>query len=495
MAFKTAESSEQKAFLQLASLGKNNVVDRDWIESVHRTNQRRYKMLMTIFLHAAGCSGLCSACEMRAPLKQRNCRALPPEARGMRELQRVIGQQCANCYFYSTSKPCEFVAANGRPPAPTQTPVPVPLRGQAAEPSGGRVPRPFISAPASHPASGALQPPPGPRDSLLRKATGLDRPISQTPIPVPPVPPVPGVKSLLSQPSGRAVGRDAAPVDAEQSAEDGARRSGRLSHGTWSISSGSESTTIHGHGGRAGSREVASPPPLPPTSASSASASASASPSALSFDPPTSHLPNAGSLAASAPQPTVAPLTSSSLVAKAFALFGEIGQLPAQEQPGVYQKIAELSEIARRPLNDRGLDAPFPPSAPAAEDWEVAPGRLTAQQPAAAAAASRPVPVGFSSSYLRREVVTRELAPQVSRSQRVLNKHLPPLGVVRMDRAGQGWECNLTVLEGFVRVRMEGLEARMSQGGILVVGPGSDCVVTNVMHQESKIQVRWTKEE
>lgn len=462
IAFQTADKVEQKAFLQLASLPRNSAVDRDWVSSVHRSNQRKYKVLMTIFLHVAGSSSLqCSACQTRGTLKQRNCRALPPEAQGMRELQAVIGPQCANCYFYPCSKPCQF--PTGRPPTTLkQTPVPVPQ----------------IIPPGST-TSGAVQLQPRPPDALRRTATRLNKPISQTPVPVPPIP---SVKPFSSQPPTL--------VDTSQSSEDSdvdrqpRRLSNRASHDS------TDNGQLDSYRVSIGSPDDRSSSAIPPTSTSSASTAA------LPSDLTTSHPPNAELLTTSAPLSTHPSLASSILIAKAFALFGEICELPVQEQPGVYQKIAELSEIARRPLHDPGLDAPFPPSAPAVEDWEVAPGCLstTTQRATADAAAAGSAPVGFSSSFLRREVVSFEHAPRVSRSQRVLNKHLPPLGVVKIDRGDEEWECTLAVLQGFVKVRMGDLVARMSQGAVLVVGPGSDCIATNVMHEESKVQVRWTRE-
>lgn len=462
LAFNTATSREQKACVQLASLPSSGVVDKEWVMGVQRSNQRRFRVLMSIFFHIAGSSSLqCEACQGRVPLKQRNCRVLPPEAQGMRELQQVIGHQCVNCYFFPASRPCELP---GRPPALKQTPVPAPLYSQAAQHSSSGSMLPALNSDSTHR---------WPRESSPRTATKLNKPISQTPVPVPPIPPV---RSLPSQLSGQGVGQDhAVLVDAGQSSED---RDG--------VQQSRKPVTRSSH-----SLDGATLSALRPTSSSS-SASTAAAPFFNASS--SSHLPDTQSLATSVPSFTTAPLTSSSLIAKAFTLFGEIGQLPAHEQPGVYQKIAELSEIARRPLiHDTGLDAPFPPSAPAAEDWEVAPGCLSAPKRPTTAAAAGSVPVGFSSSFLRREVVNFEHAPQVSRLQRVMNKHLAPLAVVRIDRAGQEWECTLAVLEGFVKVKMEGVDAKIGQGGLLLIGSGSDCILTNAMHQESKVQIRWTR--
>lgn len=468
------------AFLQLASLPKKNDIDKQWVEGVYKSNQATFKQLMSIFLHAVGSSSsrssssidsiLCSACETRGSLKRRNCRVLPPEAKDMRQLQDVIGQQCVNCYFFPTSKACEFPDTTKGPPAAVkQTPVPIPSLGQPTQSFSQPISRPstagsIASSTVAHPA------PPRHQESPTKSAQNLARPISQTPIPVPPIP---ILTPKPTQPASRqSVLKQAQHVDAEQPVEDAVRQSSRLLNRPSQTSADSGSQTD----------------PEPRLSGSRTSPAAAPSPGLL-----ISHYPSAESAATSSlREASSAPSKSASLVAKAFSLFGEIGQLPTEEQAGVYQKLAELSEIARRPLVDAGLSAQFAPSAPVAEDWEIAPGCLLTRTPNG--------PFGFSSPFLRREVISFELAHQVSRSQRVLNNYLAPLamakvnGVVGEEGEGGRWECTLVVLEGFVKVKMQELEARVGQGGVLLVTAGSDCVVTNVGLRESRIQVRWTRE-
>jgi hypothetical protein len=50
----------------------------------------------------------CNPCQSKILEQKHNCKILPPEATGMRELQEICGSQCVNCYFFQASKPCKL---------------------------------------------------------------------------------------------------------------------------------------------------------------------------------------------------------------------------------------------------------------------------------------------------------------------------------------------------------------------------------------------------
>lgn len=489
-AWTSAKKVEQTAFLQLASLEQRTLFDQEWMRRIAHSKQRSYKKLITIFLHAVGSIGLCQVCEGRAPLRHRNCRALPPAARDMKELQSIVGRQCTNCYLASTLSPCEFSAATEghRAPAPKQTPVPLPVSTLVRpfrpnneqtheQPRDASLGRPSDSA--SRYASEGVQ-----ARGDAKETPGEEGRCPQTSTTRTDIPPLP-VSSPHVLPSGisdQAEARAAMPTHPRKPLIESTRRFARLTNG-------SADSPGHSHDSGVESLGADSSSTLGHADASNATAHSEP------FDALRSHsntsVPVSGRTISSSNHPLV-----TSTIAKAFTLFGEIGQLPIESQAGVYQKIAELSALARRPLDDDAFFFPPSQSVTVFEEWEIAPGCLSAPRTRPAAAnmvAPGVAPVGFSSSFLRREVVAFELAYQVSRSQRILNKHLPCLGVTRIENVADGWECTMTVLEGFVKVKTDAIDARMAQGGVLIIVSGSYCTITNVMDKESKIQVRWVR--
>lgn len=485
-AYLTAKKSEQRAFLQLISLPKRGDIDESWIDGVRRSNQRSYKVGMTIIVHVVGIRGLCSACKTRTPVKQGGCTVLPPEANGMRDLQDVIGVQCTNCYFFPTSKACEFSSGDATP-AVKQTPIPIPRPA----------PAPITKRSTSHPlqskvgsATQALQAPlrhPA-IVSTLAQEKAVARPISQTPVPVPAIPN--GPSSLLPSSAPSTAPDEAADMSILQHDDNTMHQSRRVPEQAVEATNGDVHRSDHGLAESGVGVKAVGVSSLDPanTEISTATSHSLGQSGAIRR--------RAESPARSDPSVTTASIrgpNSTSIVGKALSLIGEISQLPSQEQSSVYQKISEILEIARRPVTNGDISSDYSAPLAAADDWEIAPGRLSLA--ISTRGSVRAPPVAFSTAFLRREVVSFQQAQKISRSQKILNKHIPALGVVRLEEPEDGWECSLSVLEGTVRVRMPGVEGKIGQGGVVIVTRGSECIVTNILHQESKVQIRWGQDE
>lgn len=186
---------------------------------------------------------------------------------------------------------------------------------------------------------------------------------------------------------------------------------------------------------------------------------------------------------------TLAQPMSANMMGKALSLLTEISQLPSEEQSGIYSKIVEMIEVIRRPTLNLGVDSIGQMTNPIAEEWETAPGRLACPT----AGTGRESRVAFSTSYLRREVVDVQLATQISRGQRVLNRHIPALHQVLVQKFDARWDCSLTVLEGFVRVKTGQVEVKIGQGGIFIISQDMDCFITNVTCRDCPVQFRWVE--
>ncbi|KKY32434.1 hypothetical protein UCDDA912_g07596 [Diaporthe ampelina] len=119
-------------------------------------------------------------------------------------------------------------------------------------------------------------------------------------------------------------------------------------------------------------------------------------------------------------------------------------------------------------------------SAAAAEEWEIAPGRLTMDDKYLA----------FSTSFLSREIVSAKAAQQLSPTQRVLNKSIAALNQLSVGQE-EGWDCTCSVIRGVLKMRVGDVEARIGQGGVIIVE--KECIITNVSHKEARIQVWWKK--
>lgn len=79
-------------------------------------------------------------------------------------------------------------------------------------------------------------------------------------------------------------------------------------------------------------------------------------------------------------------------------------------------------------------------------------------------------------------------AQYIAPAEKVLNKHITALEHLRI-RPEADWECKFSVTKGLVKVKMGGEEARIGYGGVWLVK--RECIVTNILHDESHIQVWW----
>lgn len=448
----TAKKHEQKAFRQAVSLPKKNHIDKDWVNGVQRSNQLAFKALLSLVLHFAGCKRLCAACETRGAEKQQNCMVLPPEAMKMAELRLTLGNQCVNCYFYPTSRPCglSFEAK--------KTPVPVPQ------------PPPQVIPERS---SDAATLPSLDNSRHVFKA----RTVPRTPVPVPLIPKssVPRLSSM-SQPSGAQVHVERTGLNTNGEAEASQTRLPSTAN-----QDSAPGDTIHSNNARdcASSDEVVSKSDTGSHAANSSEAQS----------PPTS--------VDSAIRPGA---MSSSMLSKTFDLASEVGKLPMAQQAAAYENIFRIFEtvqiVRRAPLPAAHLTRTSPgdhsqPS-PVADDWEMAPGHLAPPSGPNCDDGLTPS-VAFSDPFLRRMVVGFELAYPHNRTHKVLNKHIQPRGSIRIEETPDDWDCTVSVLEGLIRVNMLGIDAKIGQGGLLKVPSGAECIVANVMDQESRIQVWWMR--
>lgn len=121
------------------------------------------------------------------------------------------------------------------------------------------------------------------------------------------------------------------------------------------------------------------------------------------------------------------------------------------------------------------------PSA-AADEWEIAPGKLVVDGK----------PMAFSTSFLRREDLSLKAAQPLSPNHRILNKSIAALHQVHIDPE-KGWECTFSVIRGVLKIKAEGVEVmRIGQGGMVFVE--KRCIITNILHKDATIHVCWVKE-
>lgn len=451
----TDSEVETRALIQAISLPLRNDIDRQWLTGTKNSHQKRYRALMSVILQAVGVEAHCMPCETKILERKRNCKVLPPEAAGMQELQEVFGSQCANCYFFQASKPCEFPESSTMT---KQTPVPVPMLpalravlnvdGPVDPPSATRVPP-------------AVNRPPIPSYSSY-KATKAEKPISESPVPIP---------SFASQGSSRqSEAQDTLAVSSEKTLTKSLRRSGRMSKTNGG--SGNGTMTIDKHD----------------TDESNSSPAAS---DASIDGPPRSALVSGGSIAkglpAAASNLSCDEISSPQLAGRMFNLFSDISRLPTKDQTALWHQMqmsAMLQTGNSGVLSASGTLGDSPsflrhPST-AADEWEIAPGRLIVDEKHLA----------FSSSFLSRDVISLNAAQQLSPTQRVLNNSIPALKQLRLVPE-EGWNCMCSVIRGMLKMKVGDVEARIGQGGVISVE--KECIITNLSHKEARIQVWWVE--
>lgn len=423
---------ERSAFLEAMTLPKRNEMDKAWLEGNQKSHQKSFRALISIVIYVVGVRATCNGCEKRSMVRKRNCMVLPPEAKDMRELQKAVRSQCVNCFFFPTAHPCEFTTAGissiGTSNGVKQTPIQVPT------------PPPTLATMLAS------------RPSLSRPA--LSQPISKSPVPVPVLP---------LRPQAAQTKDSQAQFPAEESDGGAIRRLRLRSAGEPDAEIDSHGDSI-GDGGGLNSNHAYSDDVISNDEPASASATTTAS-SSMSGAPP----------------------VASAVVSRAFTLFGEITQLPAHQQSEVYEKMAAMLEVASGARTTTRAAAPgqnqgnisHPSYISVADGWEIAPGRLI----------SGGEPVAFSTSSLRRKTVGMNSAQYITPTEKVLNKHIAALDHVRI-KPEADWECKFSVTKGLVKVKMGvNVDAKIGYGGIWLVK--HECILTNVLHDESHIQVWW----
>ncbi|KAG6356065.1 hypothetical protein INS49_015450 [Diaporthe citri] len=450
---------ETSAFIQAISLPLRNKMDMEWLSGTKKSHQRAYRALMSVIFQAIGVEARCKPCESKILERRRNCKVLPPEAEGMRELQEVCGSQCVNCYFFHATKPCEF------PPSSTttkQTPIPVPtppvtrpmpIVERALDPPS--VVRPLPAAIRPH----------APTYSSY-KATKAEKPISESPVPIP--------LFAIRGPNRQGQSTQMSNVSSEISPSGvllKVRRSNRVSKtdnqsGDSSIFKGSGNT------GEAESHSAVS------NAGSSEAASASGG---LASGRPSTKESTATASNASADE-----ISSSQLAGRAFSLFGDMSRLPVEEQAVLWNQMQQMAGILQTGTVTRiSITKSTPPNLPpgprvAAAEWEIAPGRLIVDDKHLA----------FSTSFLSREIVSLKAAQQLSPTQSVLNKGIAALNQLSVGQE-EGWDCTCSVIRGVLKMMVGDLEATIGQGGVIVIE--KECIITNISHKEARIQVWWRK--
>lgn len=452
---------ETRAFIQAISLPLRNKMDDQWLEGTKRSHQKTYRALMSTIFQVIGVEALCKPCESKIAERRRNCKVLPPEAEGMRELQGVYGSQCVNCYFFHATKSCELSTSSS---TTKQTPVPVPAPS-AIRPmfNGDRSLDPPSSA---RPPPPAATRPPAPSYSSY-KAAKADKPISESPVPIP---------SFAIRPASY-------QSQQSQSLDEGSekrhvktmRRSRRVAK-------------IDDHpGGSSSVRENDNADEAGPLCAASAASSTSPSEFTSAPNELASGGPSAGQSTIATSNSGSGVISSSQLAGRAFSLFGDISRLPFEEQTALWTQMQQMAEILQTgtvtkipTFKSAASDLPSGPPAVAAE-WEIAPGRITVGNEHLA----------FSTSFLSRNAVSMKAAQQLSTTQRVLNKSMAALSQLRLAQEAEDWECTCSVIRGVLKTKVGDVKTRIGQGGVIIVK--KECIITNISHEEARIQVWWRK--
>lgn len=455
------DGPETSAFIQAISLPLRNELDTLWLTGIKNSHQRAYRALMSVILQVIGVDAHCKPCESRVLEKRRNCKVLPPGAAGMLELQEVYGSQCVNCYFFHATRPCEFPAS---PTTMKETPIPIPILPFL---------RPIANVERSLDPPAAARPPPAasrpqaPTYSLYKASKG-EKPISQSPVPIP---------SLATR----------EPTDQSQSSNTADIFSGtpqtefiRQSRHDFMADFQSAGRNSHGVNDKADEAVLYS----------TVSVASNTGPSEAALTP--SGLMSSGQ---STKESTVATShmspsedSRSQLVARAFSLFGDMSRLPVEEQASLWNQMQQMAGMLEtgagtRPSATISTFPSLPPGPSAvAEDWEVAPGRIIADDKYQM----------LSTSFLSRPSVSLKAAQQVSTSQWVLNKSIAALNQLIVGHE-EGWDCQCSVIRGVLKVKIGDVRTRIGQGGLIIVD--KECIITNVSHKEARIQVWWRKED
>ncbi|POS74232.1 hypothetical protein DHEL01_v207377 [Diaporthe helianthi] len=455
------DGREKRAFIQAISLPLKNEIDMEWLAGTKSSHQRLYRALMSVVFQAVGVEAHCKPCDSKIPERRRNCKVLPPEAAGLRELQEVCGSQCVNCFFFHASTPCEFPDSST---TTKQTPIPVPV------PRAVR-PIPVIKRSYDSPPANTVRPTASSRPFVppysLYKVQKTEKPISESPVPVPSFAIQGPNHQTRSQP------QRALDVPSEKPETKPPRRSNRISKAEGESGNSSGST-------ESDTRDKAQSP-------SPGLAVSNDGPARTTLTSGGSHTEASTEAASSLSSGDISP---SRLASRMFSLFGDIGRLPAEEQATMWNQMQQMSAMLHTgdsgALGSSGTQNSHSslrhgPSAAVADEWEIAPGRLTTDDR----------PMAFSTSFLSRELISVNAAQQLSQNHSVLNKNITALHQLAVGPEN-GWKCTFTVIRGVLKIKAGDVEARIGQGGLVSVD--KKCIITNVSHKEARVQVCWVEE-
>lgn len=446
---------EERAFIQAISLPLRNKMDMEWLAGTKGSHQRLYRALMSVIFQTIGIEAHCKPCDSKIPERRRNCKVLPPEAADMRELQKVCGSQCVNCFFFQAARPCEFPDSST---TTKQTPIPVPPFPRTVPVIEHSIDSPPANTLRSAVASRLFVP-----SYSLYKAQKIEKPISESPVPIP--------SFAIHGPSRQSQPQDSPDVPPEK-AERPPRRSNRVSKADGE--SGNSSGVAESH-------------------ISDEAQSRSPGPAASNDGPPkatlTSGGPNTEPSTEDASNTSSGDVSSSRLASRMFSLFGDIGRLPAEEQATLWGQMQQMSAMLQ--TGESGLPRAsgtqntslslLHSRSEAADEWEIAPGKLVVDGR----------PMAFSTSFLRRERISVTAAQQLSPNHSILIKSIAALHQLHIDPE-KDWNCTFSVIRGVLKMKAGDVEARIGQGGTVSVE--KKCIITNVMHKEATIQVCWVGE-
>ncbi|KAG8163209.1 hypothetical protein KVR01_006506 [Diaporthe batatas] len=444
---------EKRAFIQAISLPLRNEMDMEWLAGTKGSHQRLYRALMSVILQAVGVVAHCKPCDSKIPERRRNCKILPPEAAGMLELQEVYGSQCVNCFFFQASRPCEFPDSST---TTKQTPIPVPVPP---------VPRaiPVIERSHDSPPSKSLRSAVSSRQFVppysLYKAQKIEKPISESPVPIP--------SFAIHGPSRQSQFQDSPDVSPVKAETKPLRRSNRVAKADSEVHNSSSVVESH----TTDESRLRSAGPDASNDGSSNATLTSTGSNTEAFTEAASNL-------------SCGDISTPRLASRMFSLFGDISRLPSEEQAALWHQMQQMSAMLQTGGSGVSKASGIPllpgPSA-AADEWEIAPGKLVVDGR----------PMAFSTSFLRREVISVAAAQQLSPNHRVLIKSIAALHQLPIEPE-KGWKCTVSVIRGVLKMKAGDVEARIGQGGAISVE--KKCIITNVLHKEATMQVCWVEE-
>lgn len=444
---KGADDLERRALAQLISLPPRNQIDREWLDGIRRSNQQRLKQTICILIAIVGFRGPCQACQKRAAEKRRHCAALPPQAKDMDELQQLVGNTCSECYHFPTKGDCGFPSRTLLGTQTSQVLVSKPAQSTNAQAAQTTENDFALIKPLAQPVLG---------DTVIPTW-----PISKTHIPQANLLPVPAIP--LQEPHRH-----------QAASRQGRSRDNDVARG---VGDEANSTRLRDIPNMAGHHQSIN------ITALSADDGAN---SRGSFSVPKDSKNNQARMNSAS---TGLRISSADWLSKALGLLTEVSQLPTEKQSGVFTKIIEMVEVIRRPTMNLDVDCSAHISSLTAEEWEIAPGRLTVSAPST----GRESRIAFSTSYLRREVIDVDVATDIACGRKVVNRYIPALQQIVVDKFDARWDCDLTVLEGYIQVKVGRMEAKIGQGGIFVISQDETCFITNITHRECPIQIRWVE--